>query len=542
MYQIQQSRARSIIPRVAADDWLRKTQVAIEFAYRLLEKKTPEVEYSVFWLHASSASRMEQGLKDIATKLGFRALDLLPDIQNWFCGEQSGRWLLIIDNADDEDVFFQPLSASSQEPRRLKLCDFLPKKQGCVILYTSRNKTCAVRLLSRTDPSKIIFIDPMKTDEAVGLVENGLQGTLEKAYIKSIRDYTTKLVEILDRLPLALVQATAMMRENDELVRDPKAYLELYSELEMEQARFLEENFVDWRRDSDLPNSVFLSWKLSFEQLKRRDENAVRLLSLFSILDRQSIPEWLLAFYPEMSRYDRVKALSLLHSFSFIAPRQRNSGSKKWQIHRLVQMATHAWIGPDGLEKFLRIGVRILAEAFMGHIFQIREKDMRLQRSLEYYPHVKGVLSLLRIMGQKTRVESLAVGQEGWYFEDSEEPRQRTDSPLREEPPSLVDEEMEFFAEQIKYKSSSRARQFIQRSFNQIAEGSFEDLEDVVRFLHRRGGGSRDFFRYVGVVPLVSRPVYTASTAATDDRIARDWDPFEEVEVYWKPSNRTSQA
>lgn len=371
----------------------------------------------------------------------------------------------------------------------------------------------------------------MTTDEAVHLVDSGLLGTLDEAHLEYVQDDTKKLVEVLDRLPLALVQATAMMRENEELVRDPKAYLELYCELETEQARFLEENFVDWRRDSDLPNSVFLSWKLSFEQLKRRNENAVRLLSLFSILDRQSVPEWLLAFYTQVSRYDRVKALGLLHSFSFIAPQHGNSEPKKWQMHRLVQMATHAWIGPEGLEKYLRHGVRLMAEAFMGHIFQIHEKDTRIQRSLEYYPHVKNVLSLLQIMGQKTRVESLVTTREREYLGFYGGPSQQTISPLREQTASLVDQEMEFFSEQIKYKSTSAARAYIQESFNWIAEGDFRDLEGVVRFLHERGG-SRDFFRYEGIKPLVSRPIYELHENASDKGIAGDLDPFEEVDVF----------
>jgi hypothetical protein len=373
----------------------------------------------------------------------------------------------------------------------------LPKKQGCGILYTSRNKTCALRLTSRSRPSRLIMIDPMEKEEAVRLIENGLGGTLDSEYLGSIREYTEQLVETLDRLPLALVQATAMMRETDQEIRDPKAYLKLYNEMEADQRRFLEEPFVDWRRDSGLPNSVFLSWRLSFDQLKKRDENTVRLLSLMSILDRQSIPEWLLAFYPEVSRFDRIKCLGLLHSFSFIAPRQDSSKATKWQMHRLVQIATHAYVGRDGLEQVLRRGLKLLAEAFMGHLYAIQQRRLWLKRSLEYYPQAKNILYMLKSMGLYPPPEGNVLG--------------RIAEVSRSEPASsLVDQTLGDLASQFK---NNMGEDIWMESRHAIFE-AFEMLA----------------FYYYGIRPLVSEPIYGEIGSREGDSEAEDSDAFEEVD------------
>ena len=44
-------------------------------------------------------------------------------------------------------------------------------------------------------------------------------------------------------------------------------YVSLCKEIKDLYAGFLAEDFVDWRRDVDLPNAVLLTWGLSFEQI-----------------------------------------------------------------------------------------------------------------------------------------------------------------------------------------------------------------------------------------------------------------------------------
>ena len=57
-------------------------------------------------MHASNAARIEQSYQDIAdqVKLAGRndpQADVFKLVHNWLRNEKNGRWLLVLDNADD---------------------------------------------------------------------------------------------------------------------------------------------------------------------------------------------------------------------------------------------------------------------------------------------------------------------------------------------------------------------------------------------------------------------------------------------------------
>ena len=84
-----------------------KSQVAIEYSYRM-KHKVPHL--SVFWVHASSVTRFEQAYSDIAKKLKLTVsknseTDALQLVMEWLAHEDNHPWLLVIDSADDEDIF-----------------------------------------------------------------------------------------------------------------------------------------------------------------------------------------------------------------------------------------------------------------------------------------------------------------------------------------------------------------------------------------------------------------------------------------------------
>jgi hypothetical protein len=102
-----------------------KTQIALEFAYHLHDQANPESPLSIYWIHASSQSRLEEGLRHIERNLWLMKVmrketkdphpismreeqtdDALSLVKEWLESPYSKTWLLVIDNADDEDVFF----------------------------------------------------------------------------------------------------------------------------------------------------------------------------------------------------------------------------------------------------------------------------------------------------------------------------------------------------------------------------------------------------------------------------------------------------
>ena len=82
---------------------IRKSQLAIEYAYRV-RAKSPQTW--VFWVHASTRARFDEGYKMIADALKLRGrddpkTDILQLVAGWLRDEANGRWFMILDNADD---------------------------------------------------------------------------------------------------------------------------------------------------------------------------------------------------------------------------------------------------------------------------------------------------------------------------------------------------------------------------------------------------------------------------------------------------------
>ena len=72
----------------------------------------------------------------------------------------------------------------------------------------------------------------------------------------------------------------------------------------------------DLRRDSSVPNSVILTWQISFNQIQKTNPKAAELLSFMSVLDRQGIPEFLLR--GDQDEVDFEEAVTLLIDFSLV--------------------------------------------------------------------------------------------------------------------------------------------------------------------------------------------------------------------------------
>lgn len=64
-----------------------------------------------FWVHASNAERFRQSYTSIAQKCqvpGYNdpKMDVLLLVRRWLNREDCGQWLMVIDNADDTQLFF----------------------------------------------------------------------------------------------------------------------------------------------------------------------------------------------------------------------------------------------------------------------------------------------------------------------------------------------------------------------------------------------------------------------------------------------------
>ena len=321
----------------------RKSQIAIEYAYRLREKSPAT---SVFWVYANNTARFEQSYRNIAIAAKIPGLedpkaDILNLVFEWLGSNESGDWLLILDNAEDTDVFFSPsISAAAQNPglniEPPCLSEYLPQTGTGSILITSRDEATAIRLTGAKE--QVLQIRIMSEIDTHALLNKKLPDD------PSDRTAKQQLIMELDFIPLAITQATAYIAIRSLRMTIAK-YLQLLQRGEENQIHLLSQNEVDLRRCPGVPNSVIRTWQISFLKIKERKAAAANLLSRMCFLDRQGIPEFL--FYDENGELslDFEEEVEMLIKFSFVTTEKER---KTFTIHRLVQLATTNWITIHG--------------------------------------------------------------------------------------------------------------------------------------------------------------------------------------------------
>ena len=301
-----------------------KSQIALEYAYR--ERDGPNT-ISVFWVHATNPAQFIESFKRIASELmvpGVESpeIDILQLVHDYIESKYKCRWLMIVDNVDDRVMFFE-----DQNDRGKCLCEYIPRTSNGVILYTTRNRDIGVDLDSHRDP---IEVPSMNVEDALSLLGVKIRS-------QSTKEEQIELLEELVYLPLAITQAVAFMIKRRKTIRQ---YLESYKQSDSTRIRLLGQRFMPNGRESRTLESVTTTWWVSFNYIKSENARAAGLLSIMSVLDRQGIPDSLLLKDDEDS-FDFDEAIGLLESFSLIT---RSPSGKSSSMHRLVQVATRAWL------------------------------------------------------------------------------------------------------------------------------------------------------------------------------------------------------
>ncbi|KZM28507.1 uncharacterized protein EKO05_0006017 [Ascochyta rabiei] len=316
-----------------------KSQIAIEYTYRVQDQSPAKW---VFWVHAGTRARFEDGFRRIAeaTKMdGWddSKVDVLRLVRNWLCDESNGQWTMVVDNADDADVLFdtsQSRSAGSPDQPKDLLSDYLPQSPNGSILITSRSQAVAQKLTGTY--SSIIEVEPMGEDDALVLLEKKLGSSVA-------RDKAVELVHALDSMPLALTQAAAFIRQREPRMSVSR-YVDEINKNDRSQARLLEKDVGDSRRDGQASNSIIATWHISFEHIRKHVPAAARLLSLMSMFDRQGIPESLLESQYTSDGDSDITFEDDIHTLSSFSLIKTNADGCEFEMHQLVQFSTKKWL------------------------------------------------------------------------------------------------------------------------------------------------------------------------------------------------------
>lgn len=360
----------------------RKTQIALAYVY-WLQETFPAV--SIFWVYASSAETFRRSYASIAVAYRIPGytdpeVDVLPLVKDWLETKTYRHWLMVLDNADDTELFInQPLGtvSSSAVPESTKhLADYLPDCAHGALLITTRNESMGVRL---TKGQLLIEVPHMSGDESERFLRTRFEG------IDATSDDLLSLSARLDHLPLALGQAAAFMQEMSITV---DVYLQLLNESNQITKDILMDDSQTVGQNSEISGAVTQTWILSFQQLEQQDNLAGELLSFMSLFDRQDIPEKLIFHYGEQKRgeWDRlriIKALGTLMEFSFVA---RNI-SGNFEMHHHVQLLTHRWLtNRRTIGRFRREALMAISSLYPYGTFETRATCVAL------LPHANSVL------------------------------------------------------------------------------------------------------------------------------------------------------
>ena len=311
---------------------------------------------SVFWVHASSPERFYQSISQIAQNCHVRGhddpkADVPQLVKAWLARDDHGAWLMILDNADDTEIFFSSSEVTSPKPAgtdriasKGNLARYIPECSHGSILVTTKNKETGVRL---TRGRGILEVGHMDLTESRKLMQEILEDDGPNP------DHLDILTARLEYLPLALVQSAAFIQERSMTVA---RYLHLLDQSDSTLVELLSEPFEAVGRDSSIPNAVTATWMVSFKHIQEQYPNASDLLSLMSFFDRQGIPKAFLSHWiapkdgqdraPKgedraMGILELEKALGVLKGFSFVS---EGTTDENLNIHRLVQLVMRKWL------------------------------------------------------------------------------------------------------------------------------------------------------------------------------------------------------
>jgi tetratricopeptide (TPR) repeat protein/DNA-binding XRE family transcriptional regulator len=368
-----------------------KTQLALEYAYRYRHSYA-----AVFWIQADTAERVQSELAALASLLDLpeqRALDqeqATRAVRHWFEGHSN--WLLIVDNVEDI------MSVSAM----------IPAGAGHVLLTT--------RAQANGTLTRHMDLEQMTLDEGMLFLLHrakivGGNEPLERVD-EALRGQARAIVCELGGLPLALDQAGAYIEETG---CDLSGYLDRYhrrsADLLKRRGRFV----------ADHPESVSMTFALSYERIERMNKAAADLLRLCAFLAPDAIPEELLtesASEPgsmlapvaaDPVAFD--EALAVLRSYSLV---HRHADTRTFTMHRLVQVVLKDLMDEETRREWAECALRAVHHVF-PHEVATGGWPRFCQR---YLPHA--LYCIQHIEGERLRFPEAAqlLTRVGTYLKD----------------------------------------------------------------------------------------------------------------------------
>lgn len=298
-----------------------KTQIALEAGFQVRDM---HLDCSIFWVPAVDITSFENAYRKIGQELGIKGIDedkadVKLIVKEALNRESAGRWLLIIDNADDVELFSGNANLSM----------YLPSSYKGSILFTTRDHKTTVELSATS-----ITVGKLERGESLKLLET----SLKKAQLRNPED-TTKLLDFLEDLPLAIKQASAYMAT---VGISTTKYLDFCQSSEADAMSLLSEDSRDLYRYNETPNPVVKTFRISFKMISQSDPLAADYLRFISFLSDKDIPRSLL---PPAEKIKATEAIGTLKEYAFVTEQEEGH---IYDIHRLTRLSILNWLTITG--------------------------------------------------------------------------------------------------------------------------------------------------------------------------------------------------
>jgi tetratricopeptide (TPR) repeat protein len=278
--------------------------------------------------------------------------------------DDAGKWLLIVDNADDMDLLF----GSTDKPG---MHDYLPESDNGLVLFTTRSREVAVSVVG----GDVVDLNQMSHQDATSFLYKSI---IRKELLQDVT-ITARLLQELTHLPLAIAQAAAYLNRNRLSIQK---YLELLQSAEQGMVSLMSREFHDITRYRASQNAVASTWLVSFDQIRKSDRTAANLLSFLSCIEPKAIPQSIL---PGLELEEEIEhAIGTLCGYAFLT---RREDENVFDMHSLVHMATQIWVQRHKLtEQTVTTGIKHLERIFPS--FQRGNREL----CHKYLPHTLKLL------------------------------------------------------------------------------------------------------------------------------------------------------
>ncbi|CUS13676.1 unnamed protein product, partial [Tuber aestivum] len=330
-----------------------KTEIALEYVYQ----RASESDCHIFWVQGSGLLKFTEGLRDVAQHVRIPppgtetdGEGFLLSIRRWLEGPNSGSWILVVDNADNDADF-----AGNSSP----IAKFIPQGTKGTVILTTRSRRVASR-----QGCKMIEVGRMEEEDAQELFSKRI-GSMDSPESKEKKAITMILASV-DHLPLAIIGAAAFMIETN---TPPSAYSTIFQENDERAKELLSQHFCDIRREIDVTESIIGTYFATFDRITQQMPAAANLLRLMALFDRQNIPEELLSQSGLEGMDDPVefrRAIGKLLGFSLVTV-VKCEEKPFYELHRLVHLSLQVYLSTEDLNRERAIAVSTVSRFLKRH-------------------------------------------------------------------------------------------------------------------------------------------------------------------------------